>query len=322
MISVIVPVYNVQEYLDQCVESIVGQSYKDLEIILVDDGSTDESGRLCDIWAEKDNRIKVIHQKNGGLSAARNTGIKHACGEYISFIDSDDFILPDYFLYLLSLLKDNDADISVCQTIEVDEKGKIIDKRELEEDYVLTSNYECMKDFLSSSAIDTTAWRKLYKFSLFKDNGIFYPEGKYHEDVFTTYKVIGLSERIAVGAAALYAYRKRTGSIVNSNFSNKHLDGIRGKIERLEYIQSNFTQLYPLAASGVISSANQCLQKIISSNSYPKEAIKYLQDTYKAYGKYYLKTNRKWVNKTIVFCSMINLNALISIARGIKRIKK
>ena len=120
MISVIVPVYNVEAYLDRCVASITSQDFNNLEIILVDDGSTDASAKMCDAYAAADTRIKVIHKQNGGLSDARNAGIDIAHGEYIAFIDSDDFILPGYFSYLHRLITQADADIAVCQLLSVD----------------------------------------------------------------------------------------------------------------------------------------------------------------------------------------------------------
>ena len=235
LVSVVVPVYNVENYIGYCIKSIINQSYKDLDIILIDDGSTDTSGQICDEWAKSDDRISVIHKTNGGLSDARNVGIDIATGEYITFIDSDDYILPTFIEYLYNLISKNNADISVCQLINVDESNSVISSGGEPLDKIVRGNSDCMKEYLSSASIDTVAWRKLYKKELFKPD-IRYPVGKYHEDVWTTYKLIAQCKTIAIGSNALYAYRQRTGSIVNSSFSPKHLDSVYGAIERQKFI--------------------------------------------------------------------------------------
>lgn len=319
MITVIIPVYNVERFLDRCIDSVIGQSYRDLEIILVDDGSTDRSGIMCDKWAKKDKRIKVIHQTNAGLSGARNSGIDIAAGRYISFIDSDDYILPEYFEYLLKLITDYNADMSVCQLVDVDEKDNVIQTHSIEGEYLLEDTEKCMNDFFNAKAIDTTAWRKLYKSELFLETNIRYPIGFYHEDVFTTYKIIDHCNKIIVGNRALYAYRKRSGSIVNSSFSRKHLDGVYGKIEIFNYIIEKYPQLSERAACGIIYSANQCVIKIINSNNTTLEFQEYLQGIYREYGKYYLKSNNKLVKKIFAIAACINLKWLISTVKLIKR---
>lgn len=313
MISVIVPVYNVEKFLNYCVNSIVNQTYNDLEIILIDDGSTDNSGKICDEWLERDERVKVIHQKNMGLSGARNSGIDLASGDYIAFIDSDDFILPEYFHYLLDLIESQDADISVCQLLEVDEENNVIKEKNICRSYDLNNNYECMRDFLSSNVIDTTAWRKLYRSRLFKESGIRYPLGAYNEDVFTTYKVISECDRIAVGSKALYAYRKREGSIMNSTFNQKHLDGVRGKIERLDFIKEKYPELAKLAVPGIIHSANQCVIRMINSMNTSLEAKKYLQNIYRTYGGEYIRSKNAFYKKCFVALACLNLNALLKL---------
>ena len=176
-----------------------------------------------------------------------------------------------------------------------------------------------MNDFFNAKAIDTTAWRKLYKSELFLETNIRYPIGFYHEDVFTTYKIIDHCNKIIVGNRALYAYRKRSGSIVNSTFSRKHLDGVYGKIEIFNYIIEKYPQLSERAACGIIYSANQCVIKIINSNNTTLEFQEYLQGIYREYGKYYLKSNNKLVKKIFAIAACINLKWLISTVKLIKR---
>ena len=319
MISVIVPVYNVEPYLNQCVSSIVNQTYKDLEIILVNDGSTDNSGKICEQWGKKDTRITVVNQSNGGLSCARNTGIQLAQGEYISFIDSDDFIKPTYFEYLYRLLKSVNADISVCQVDNINDDGtsrkntKITILKPL-----LVGSNECMSQFLSDTAIDTTAWRKLYRKELFDKNGIKYPVGKYHEDVYTTYKLIANANKVIIGEERLYCYRHRRGSIINSKFSSKHLDSVKGKIERLKYIESRFPNLKNKATPGIIYSANQCVLKMLNSKDIPKADIKYLQQVYNTYSITYIKASNGILQKLFTIASWLNLSLFLKILQKIK----
>ena len=161
LISVIVPVYNVEKYLNKCVDSIIHQTFTNLEIILVDDGSTDKSGPFCEKYAALDQRVKVIHKTNGGLSDARNKGIEKATGDFVTFIDSDDFIELDMIEYLYRLLCQAEADISVCQRNEIEEgsnrkKAHLIVKYE-----IIVGNKNCMKAFFECPGIDTIAWGKL-----------------------------------------------------------------------------------------------------------------------------------------------------------------
>jgi len=212
LVSIIVPVYNTKEFLSECTESLVSQTYNNIEIILVDDGSTDGSSELCDKLAFKDRRIRVIHQKNGGLSDARNTGIDNAKGDFISFVDSDDSVNPSFIKILLKGIKANDSDISVCGYGEDFPKQRTI-----------TGKEATIKLLLEQKNIDILAWNKLYKNNLFLDNGIQYPKGKLHEDNLTTYKLYSRSNKVSFIPKSLYNYRKREGSITNINKKETHL---------------------------------------------------------------------------------------------------
>lgn len=321
MISIIIPVYNVERFLDKCIDSVISQSYQELEIILVDDGSTDASGQLCDKWAQSDSRIIVVHQFNQGLSMARNKGIEIATGDYITFIDSDDYILPEFCSYLLDLIIKNDADISVCQLINVDESNHKLHSHKKIDDYLIAGREACMDIFLTNNDIDTSAWRKLYRSQLFKSTGIRFPAGRYHEDVFTTYKVVSNCSRIIIGSKKLYAYRKRIGSIVNSTFSIKHLDSVYGKLERLEYIRKEFPKLQNKAIFGVIYSANDCLMKLISTTSNDdNEAVSFLKSIYREFGKDYLRSKARFRSKLFAFMAYSNLSLFVRCMRVFKPI--
>lgn len=322
LISVIIPTYNVESFIKECIDSIEYQTYKNLEILLIDDGSTDNSGDICDEYALKNNRIKVIHKNNGGLSDARNVGIDLAQGDYIAFIDSDDFIYPEYFEYLYELISKNNADMSSCQPILVDESGNTMSTLITEKDHIeiVSGRENCMAEYVISNKINTTAWGNLYKTSLFKKSGIRYPVGKYHEDVFTTYRIIDLCEKIVVGNRKLYAYRQRGGSIINSGFSEKHLDGIYGSIQRFEFISSKYPRLKRVASAGLVYSANMCLLRIAHSNAPIKKYKNLLKPIFRKYSYNFIRTpNVSFMSKCTAFMASLNLNLACSLIRMIHR---
>ena len=188
VISVIVPVYNVAAYLPECLDSILSQDYDKLEVILIDDGSTDDSGAICDAYARRDGRIRVIHQKNGGAAAAKNAGLRAATGEYLSFADSDDFLEPGAYAYMLALLKENDADIVRCA---------FQNRFRTRTEQWLAGEDRCVmegKAFLVRFTTDWTCgllWNKLYKRALF--DGIFFEEGHKIDDEYFTYQGVILT---------------------------------------------------------------------------------------------------------------------------------
>lgn len=238
LISVIVPVYKVEQYLDMCIESVVNQSYKTLEIILVDDGSPDRCPDICEKWAEKDKRIKVIHKKNGGLSDARNTGLAVSTGDWISFIDSDDWI-DSQFYEKLKNLADRGADIVGCSAILVDEKGDrlgIQKSTDCELDTV-----DAMRHLINEDILRQTVWNKIYRSELIKDTSFLV--GKCNEDDFWTYQVIAKATKVICCSNALYFYRQRSGSIMNRTYSLKRLDGIEARKQRYMYIAEKFPML-------------------------------------------------------------------------------
>lgn len=212
LISVIVPVYNVGEYLCECIDSILSQTYQNLEIIMVDDGSTDNCPGLCDGYALKDSRIKVIHQANKGLSAARNEGCQVSNGQYIAFVDSDDIISDAYIEVLHTLITANNAQIAVCAYTRALHELKT---NTAAENYVLTSQKMLKEWHGRRKDIETVAWNKLYNrqiFENFNDCKIF-PEGRTHEDICTSHLFVDYAKLIAVTTQKLYYYRRREDSI-------------------------------------------------------------------------------------------------------------
>lgn len=240
LISVIVPVYNVGEYLNRCIESIVTQTYTKLEIILVDDGSSDDCPELCDLWAEKDARIKVIHKQNGGLSDARNKGMALATGEYISFIDSDDWIAPEFYERLYTAIKQDGSDMAACTVCMVWENCNPEKLLTVRENLLLNRN-QAQLALLEETKLKQPVWYKLYKTDLVKD--IPFEFGKYHEDVFWSYQAIGKAESVSVIDYIGYYYWQRKGSIMSDSYSPKRLDAIEAFEKRLLYIKTNFPDL-------------------------------------------------------------------------------
>lgn len=218
LVSIIVPIYNVEKYLDRCINSLVNQTYKNIEIILVDDGSPDKSGKICDMWSAKDSRIKVIHKKNGGLSDARNVGIEKAKGKYISLVDSDDYVHVKFIEILYSLCVENNSDLAMCGNYttskEEDWKSEITDytKRTI----------NCRKALEDRKIPYCVAWNKLYKSEILKK--IKYPKGKIHEDVAVIYEILYISKSMAITDAKLYYYYENHNSIMRKEYSRKRLD--------------------------------------------------------------------------------------------------
>lgn len=220
LISVVVPIYNVEQYLSRCIESILNQTYNNIEIILVDDGSSDSCPQICDKYKEKKENILVVHQKNKGLSAARNTGIKLAHGKYICFVDSDDYINPNMLSVLHHNLVNYNCEISCCGHTDIYESGNINKNGKNVNKIEIYSSKEALRVYMYTQKIDVVAWNKLYLKELFKD--IAYEEGKLFEDHFTTYKLLDKAKRIVNTTQLLYYYCKRSNSIGGTAFSVKN----------------------------------------------------------------------------------------------------
>ena len=222
LISIIIPVYNVENYLEQCIHSILNQSHRNLDIILVDDGSTDQSGVLCDTVASKDARIRVIHKSNGGLSSARNAGLDIARGDFIGFIDSDDYADSDMYEQLLNTCLNENAEIAMCgRHCIYEETGEKIDIFRLDRAVIMDS-HEAIRRLLLWDGCDSAAWDKLYVRSIF--DGVRYPVGVLHEDLNITTRLFDRANRLAHIGEAKYNYLVRKSSICNQPFSEKKMD--------------------------------------------------------------------------------------------------
>lgn len=235
MISVIVPVYNVEPYLRKCLDNVINQTYRDLEILIVDDGSTDDSGRICDEYAEQDERVRVFHTENRGLSCARNLGLDEAQGEWIGFVDSDDWIELDMYECLLSRALETGADVVECEHYkEFDRKTIPVKKQEQ-----LMTGMEAVRALLKRKLINAV-WNKLYKRQCFE--GIRYPEGRVFEDIATTYRVFADSDLVSTIASPKYHYRWRTDGLAET----RHLENLEGcwisNMERYEYLKDKLKE--------------------------------------------------------------------------------
>ena len=241
LISVIIPVYNVEMFLGDCIESVINQTYKYIEIVLVDDGSTDKSGAICDKYKETDGRVVVFHQRNQGLSGARNTGIRNARGSYLTFIDSDDYVSPFYVETLLMTMEKENSLLAACDFVSVKETENydydVLIKKEIKRDVFCKRKDEAIKEVYKREihCMDFVSVAKLYNISLFYDNEILFPIGKLHEDAFTTYRLMYFSNIIAFTQNQLYFYRTRKGSITNSKFTKKRLDKLEATRKECEF---------------------------------------------------------------------------------------
>ena len=233
-ISVIVPIYRVERFLPQCIDSILKQTFQDIEVILVDDGSDDGCPAICDAAAERDARVRVIHQKNQGLSVARNTGIRAAQGGYIAFADSDDYMEPNMLEMMLGRMKKDGSELAVCNYHRVDEQGRELSQyvREspISEDEVITDQSKaveklCIEGFWHY----IIASNKLYARRLFDD--IRFPEGRRNEDIYVAYQVLWKAKGVSILKDLLFVYRLREGSIIKSKPTVKMLDAADGWFE-------------------------------------------------------------------------------------------
>lgn len=243
MISVIIPVYNVEKYLAPCLDSVINQTYTDWEAVLVDDGSTDASPAICEEYAGKDGRFRLIRQENGGLSAARNTGIAACKGDYITFLDSDDALVSTALEQLLRLCTGYNADLAVCPMLRLEEDGSLAPYK----NHAPICGTEIfigegkMASYIRLNKQTNTACGKLYARELFDE--IRFPDGKTSEDVFTAYQVIHAARRVVIHEAPLYIYRNRPGSIMTRRITGRDFDVIEGRMLEAAFIRAHYPEL-------------------------------------------------------------------------------
>lgn len=237
-ISIIVPVYNVDKYLDKCIKSILEQTFKDFELILVNDGSKDKSEEICEYYKEKDKRVKVINKENGGVSSARNAGLKIAEGKYVGFVDQDDWIDNIMYEKMYEVIMDTKSDIVICDFCK-EYEGKIISKQKnknIKNKVEIFNNIQALEQLYKVKYTYVVAWNKLYKRELFND--IKYKEGVICEDEFIIHHLYFQSKRVVHIYEEMYHYFQRPGSIINSSYNIKRLDKIKALNQRIKFFKN------------------------------------------------------------------------------------
>lgn len=306
-ISVIIPVFNVENYLRQCVDSVLRQTYKNLEIILVDDGSPDRSPQICDEYAKKDKRIKVIHKKNGGLASARNAGIDIAGGDFIGFVDSDDFIAADMYEILLDSMVSCHAQIAVCYKTNNENKLQVGRGKILEMD-----RKNALKKMVLGLEFGSHACDKLFKADVFRQN-IRFPEGKTYEDLYTIYRWVNNSEKIVLCRVNKYYYRPNPDSITSVSFSKSNMNLIYGLENLGEYFDKNYRTLLKYQKMALAKSSSALLRKMIISESYDEESIEYLTKLIKTNLKLFLISPYKITSKMFTVAAVWNFDFAVKI---------
>lgn len=262
--SVIVPVYNVERFLGKAVESVLKQTYKNFEIILVDDGSTDSSGDLCDYYAKIDNRIRVIHKKNGGQGMARNIGLSVSVGRYVAFLDSDDFWHEKYLESLVCVIENENADMAVCQFEYIDESDIKIEHKRNTGKADIFSGTDAIKEMLYWKKFGVAPWAKLYKRELWE--GVRFAEDRIYEDLATTYKVVANAKKVVFIDSTYMFYRVRKGSDAHRPFEEKKMKMLDTASEILEYTEKFIPEVYCAAKSRMVATAFFLLFQIPKSN--------------------------------------------------------
>ncbi|WP_251549862.1 glycosyltransferase family 2 protein [Neobacillus muris] len=317
-LSIIVPVYNVESYLNKCVDSILSQTFKDFELILVNDGSPDHCGAICDHYAERDIRVKVIHKKNGGLSSARNAGLDVAKGDYIGLIDSDDYIHEKMFEILLENARQHSSDIVVCDFIKVKENQYVNVNSSCKNGRVKHySNIEALhqlffrdeNSYITNAGNNTkwvVVWNKIYKRQIFQ--GARFNEGRICEDEFIIHKLLYNSKKITAVSNQLYYYVQRPNSIMNTSYSIKRLDKVYALKDRVDFFSKiKEKKLHSLAYKSYLDTFfwNYYLAKNQLSNS--RLELRLLKQTLNGSVKSLLNNPFfSWKQKLAVLAFMIN----------------
>ena len=266
-ISVIVPVYNVEKYLDKCVRSLTAQSLRDIEILLVDDGSTDSSGRMCDGYAAQDARIRVVHKENGGLSDARNRGIDEAAADLVAFIDSDDYVDPDMMELLYTDMRREDADVSICGMYSV--YADRIQRVYPADEYCVMTGAEAAGMVLEGIKVSVNAVNKLYRKSVF-DN-LRFPKGKLSEDAFMMVKLLCGVDRAVLHTKPEYYYVHREDSITTSRYKPRDMNVIEAYTENRRFVMQHYPQLKKQADFRYFWAHFYVLDKMLNTEGYVKD---------------------------------------------------
>jgi len=316
LLSVIIPIYNVEPYLNRCMESIVNQTYRNLEIIMVDDGSPDNCPNICDEWARKDLRIKVIHKKNGGLSDARNKGMEIATGEYIAFVDSDDFIDLNMYSIMIEALERTSSGIATCGRYAYTNGEKA--EKHISDEEIILKPIQAIDELLRGGLVEEASWDKVYKRSLFE--GIEFPVGEINEDMPIMPYIFEKSGKVVCTGKPLYYYCENPGSITHINYNERKHVYIKHTLSVSEYIENRYPELNSSVREFQGRYAS-CF--LIIFEQQPDLKKKYPED-YKFYREYSRKNfdvlwnskNRSKLNNLEVLC------ALLGIYRPIWKLKR
>lgn len=320
LISIIVPCYNVEAYLHKCVDSLIEQTYKNIEIILVDDGSPDNCGKICDEYALKDSRIKTIHKTNGGLSDARNTAINKAAGEWIVFVDSDDYVSDDYVETLYGLVVKYRCKVGVAWLYAFHEGSEVVINQPPYVEYIFNT-MDGIENMFYQKLFDTSAWCKIYHRSLFIDTGIRYPFGLLYEDLPTTYLLFRHSGRIAFCNKIIYYYLLRKNSIEGQPFNAKKLESA---LKILEMIRSHAGGLKPIEKAVRCRMLSFCLHILLEMPAGYLDKRKHVLINYVKRNRWKVLTDARARKKARVgaLISYLGLNTARKILNRVKERNK
>ena len=319
-ISIIVPIYNVEKYIKKCIDSIIVQTYTNIEIILVDDGSPDNCGKICDEYKEKDSRIRVIHKENTGVSGSRNIGLQNITGTYVTFIDADDYIEKDMIEILYKALKEYNADISICGTNDLKSNYEL--KRQSKcKQIVEMDKKNALKELLNEQVFTCVCWAKLYNAKLFETLK-FNEQTKIAEDLEILYKILDKCNKVVYVPENKYNYLLRENSATKEKFNKDWIREIEISKEILNFIEKNYSDIYEYAAKRYVRINITCVYKILKTSGNIND-VKKLTNNIKPYYKYYLKSSyisKKY--KIAVISLLINPGILINIYKLKNKIKK
>ncbi|HEM3684360.1 TPA: glycosyltransferase family 2 protein [Streptococcus suis] len=317
LVSIIVPIYNVEKFLPRCIESICNQTYENIEILLINDGSTDGSEQICMDFMKRDSRIRYFLKENGGLSDARNYGIERACGKYLAFIDSDDFVESDFILRLYDALVQQNASVAIAGFSKVDENGTILKKELLEnEELVLTGREVCKKLHSEKGQVFVVAWNKLYKKELFSN--VQYAKGKIHEDEYIVYQLFYDLDRIAVVNDSLYYYVERQESITRTQMTDLRFEClIEYQLLRIDFFNSkNDSELMTLNQQAFLLFVIQFLEQNRSEFVTPEKKAR-LRGLYTKIYKELMNQNSKvhFLHRLFYLLGYLNLDLAVLLYR-------
>lgn len=313
IISIIVPIYKVEKYLKRCIESILNQSLSDFELILVDDGSPDKCGDICNEYERIDNRIKVIHKQNGGLSDARNAGLDIAQGEFIGFIDSDDFIHKDMYLILYNTIINSGCNIVQCKFKYFSKEEELNTNIINDGKYTVYNNIDAIEEIINNKNLNTNTWNKLYRRELF--NNIRFPKGKIHEDEFVTYKVFYKANSVGYINKELYYYFSNSNGIMkNLNINSKFdwIEAIEGRNKFL--LRVNEKKLFDKSNIYLFFYLIKLRYEINKSNNLDDKEEKYKLVNKKIKDSLKLINNKSCysnLNKIVISLMKINFNFIV-----------